>query len=227
MVFFDTDGRQADEIAPPTDMPFDEATVCWNDAAWIGTLGSVPVLIEEGDGNTKAGASASLTFVPWQNHRWGQICRISATFATSLAVTGASCQKGVDCSAMQNEALKLAERVDAEAPDSKVTNDSTRNVPQRLGDLASRTPELDRLQAFEDSSLSPYYGTFASKRLLALHDTGGASLAVIGPGFWGCCEAAGYRVGIWRDAGDGLEPLASFQLVRQRGKVASVQVEQP
>lgn len=227
MVFFDSHDGQAHEVAPPTDMSFGEATVCWNEAAWIGTLGAVPVLIEEDDGNTSAGASASLRFVPWQDHRWGPTCRISATFTTSLAVTGASCRKGVDCGAMQSQALKLAQGVDAEARNGGTTNADTANVPQRLGDLASRTPELDRLHTFGDSSLSPYYGTFASTRLLTLDGTGGENLAVIGPGFWGCCEVAGYLVGIWRAAGNALEPLASFQLVRQRGKVASVKVEQP
>jgi hypothetical protein len=226
IVFFDTEAGQTDEVAPPTGMSFGEATVCWNDAAWIGALGSVPVLIE------KATAIPTPAQVRVSHLCHGRIIAganlpISAAFATSLAVTGASCRNGVDCGTMQSEALKLAERVDAGSPDRGAISDSTANVPQRLGDLASRTLELDRLHAFEDSSLSPYYGTFASTQLLALNGTGGEGLAVNSPGFWGCCEVAGYLVGIWRAAGNALEPLASFELVRQRGKVVSVKVDQP
>jgi len=224
LLFFDTTGGHAYEIAPPAGMSFGEATVCWNSVAWIGMVGSVPALMEDDESND--GANARLTIVPWRDHRWAETCQITASFATPLAAIGAFCRNGTDCNAMQTTAFALARAVEAGMSENEVTKIGTANIPKSLNDLASKTPELDQLPTFGNSPLAPYT-TFASKKLFALTATGAEELAVIGPGSWGWRDFPGYLVSIWRPAGDVLEPVAGFQLLRQRGKIVSVRAERP
>ena len=222
LLFFDTSGGHAHEIAPPAGMSFGEGTVCWNSLAWIGMVGSVPALMEDEESN--GGANARLTIVPWWDHRWEQICQITASFATPLAAIGASCRNGTDCNAMQKAAFALARAVQAGMSENEATKIGTANIPQSLNDLASKTPELDQLPTFGNNPLAPYT-TFASKKLFALTAIGAEELAVIGSGSWGWRDFPGYLVSIWRPAGDVLEPVAGFQLLRQRGKIVSVKAE--
>lgn len=224
LLFFDTSGGRAHEIAPPSGMSFGEAAVCWNSAAWIGMVGSIPALMEDDELND--GASARLTIVPWRDHRWGETCHITASFATPLAAIGAFCRNDTDCNAMQVAAFTLAQAVEAGMSGDGATKIGTANIPQPLNDLASKTPELDQLPTFGNSPLAPYT-TFASKKLFALTATGAGDLAVIGAGSWGWRDFPGYLVSIWRPVGDVLEPVAGFQFLRQRGKVVSVKAGRP
>jgi hypothetical protein len=175
--------------------------------ARIGEIGSMPAFIVENGSDQ----DEQTTVTPWQDGAWKKACTVSAHYSATFTVTDTSC-KGVDCPKLGAFARDLVMRFDRD--------------PTSLPPAPTFHPELAGQAALPVFHEVIDHETFAEEAVATPVTFEGRNyLARIGHRAIGWRRFPDYLFGLYREAGDTVEPVAGIVVEKKRDKPVEVIVK--
>ena len=202
----------SDEVEPPAvlhDRPEGALMPCSGagSLARIGEVGGVPAFVIEKD----ADQAEQITVTPWLGGAWQKACIVDVRYGATFTVTDLSC-KDVDCAKVGDLARTLAMKFDRDPkslPIAKISNpelSGSRNLP-------TFRPVIDHETFAPESIATPV--TFDGQEYIAR----------LGHRAIGWRYFPDYLFGLYRQVGDGIEPVAGITIEKKRDKPSEITVK--
>jgi hypothetical protein len=217
------------------DTPATFGNLCWSSSRQIGSVGGRSALIEqEVREHPLLGLDVEIT--PWTSGERAT-CKVAIRFNDTFHVTERFCKDRSVCRAAEPLAPKLAESL-ARAADGEALATVAPPPADTARALAARLLEVK--ESIESDHLGytmvptfgakprTEYSNYAGNTRVTLVDIAGMTLiARVGIGGVGWREIGDYLISLYTDDTHGLDPVASFVVVRQNTGLQSVTTSVP
>jgi hypothetical protein len=175
--------------------------------AHAGTAGGEPSFIVD----IGADQNNDFNITPWRNGTWQKACTVAVHYSATFTVTDRSCN-GVDCAKVSELARDLAMKLDSD-PNSLPPMSKPGPALTGPSELPTFRPVID-------------HETFASKAIATpVTFEGQQYIARIGHRAIGWRTFPDYLVGLYRQPGAEIEPVAGIFIEKKRDKPADIVIK--